>query len=91
MARTKQSGYAMDYFNETMKQVKLAMYQEQADQLDEFCKEHGYKKQTFIKQAIREKMQSEGGDFYTDEEANAKAVVRKKEMKESEAKKLLEE
>ena len=83
MAATKQSGYAMNYFNKTMKQVKLAMYQEQANQLEAFCNERGYKKQTFIKDAIREKIIAEGGSFYTDEEANEKAVIRKREAKEA--------
>lgn len=69
--------YSQTYFDRTMKQVKLAMYQEQAEQLDAFCKEHGLKKQTFIKQCIREGMSKYGVDFLTDSEANELARVRK--------------
>ena len=37
-------------------QVKLSMPNEEAETLDEYCKEKGYTKAGFIRQAIKDKM-----------------------------------
>lgn len=39
------------------KQVKLSMPNEEAEKLDQYCKEKGHTKAGFIRQAIKDKME----------------------------------
>jgi hypothetical protein len=58
------------YIKEHYKQVKLSMPNDEAELLEEHCKEFHYSKAGFIRQAIREKIErdrqsvSEAGDGF---------------------------
>lgn len=58
------------YIKEHYRQVKLSMPNEEADALEEHCKEFNYSKAGFIRQAIREKIDRDrlaatgGGDGF---------------------------
>ena len=45
------------WIKENYKQVKLSMPNEEADALEEYCKQHSYTKAGFIRLAIKEKME----------------------------------
>lgn len=45
------------YMKENYKQVKLSMPNEEAEALEEYCKEKGHTKAGFIRQAIKDKME----------------------------------
>lgn len=47
------------YIAQNYKQVKLSMPKEEAEELEKFCKEKGYTKAGFIREAIKEKMERE--------------------------------
>ena len=47
--------------NKRQKRIPLDMLKEEAEKLDDFCKQHGYTRNGFIKSAIREKMDREEG------------------------------
>ena len=47
------------YIKENYKQVKLSMPNEEAQALDEYCKQKECSKAGFIRQAIKEKMERE--------------------------------
>ena len=58
------------YIKEHYKQVKLSMPNDEAELLEEHCKDFQYSKAGFIRQAIREKIERDrqstndaGGDF----------------------------
>lgn len=44
------------YIKENYSQVKLSMPKEEAEKLASYCKEKGYTKAGFIRQAIKDKM-----------------------------------
>ena len=57
MALTPSQRKANDkYIKEHYTQVKLSMPNEEAEQLEQFCRKHDYTKAGFIRQAIKEKM-----------------------------------
>lgn len=50
------------YFDANYSQVKLTMPNEEAEALTKYCKEKGYTKAGFIREAIKEKMEKDAGD-----------------------------
>ena len=50
------------YFDGHYRQVKLTMPNEEAEKLESYCKEKGYTKAGFIRQAISEKMEKDAGN-----------------------------
>lgn len=44
------------YFDKAYKQVKLSMPKEEAEYLEQYCKDKGYTKAGFIRQAIKDKI-----------------------------------
>lgn len=71
------------YIKEHYRQVKLSMPNEEADLLEEHCKEFKYSKAGFIRQAIQEKIQrdrqtaNEAGDGFGIWEAPSQADIDK--------------
>lgn len=47
------------YFDSNYKQVKLSMPAKEAEQLEEHCKKNNYSKAGFIREAIKEKIDSD--------------------------------
>lgn len=45
------------YIKENYKQVKLSMPNEEAEALEQYCREKGHTKAGFIRQAIKDKME----------------------------------
>lgn len=43
-------------------QVKLSMPNDEAERLDAFCKEHGYTKAGFIREAIKKAMEAQNDE-----------------------------
>ena len=71
------------YIKEHYKQVKLSMPNEEADCLEEHCKEFNYSKAGFIRQAIKEKIErdrqaaNKSGDGFGLDEASNKSELYK--------------
>ena len=47
------------YFSANWRQVKLSMPKDEAEQVEAFCKEHGYTKAGFIRNAIKAAIEAE--------------------------------
>ena len=58
MALTSSQRKANDkYIKDHYSQVKLSMPNQEAEELERFCSNHGFTKAGFIRQAIKEKME----------------------------------
>ena len=50
------------YFATHYSQIKLSMPNDEAEALTAYCAEHGYTRAGFIRQAVKEKMERDGGE-----------------------------